>query len=413
MNTPNPTHWLGRLLDMIEQRLWVCSINYNLFLATSSTTKASPQSVITAKAQLSGAVANRERIRERIVSPIDIEPQEFHIPSIASQAEFGNKGPVFERLPEMLQQWCRAGRRAYSPAPDLQKFLEIASVGGMHWKDICFPFPSFAIKLSIPLIMAENGQETSIDTILVSNKDNVLQILAIGSDVERSKIIAPQFIREVDRLAKDRKWNKVRRAMMTMKIKDLYCPSAMGFWVPLEWEKPIGDLAHEDVEIARCEQRRSGEIVAGMLNGDVYVPAKSKETIPDNCLLMVRIVVGLCFHLETLRSQTDASASAWVPSGSPVVEWRSVGDAAELCEIYASHKLSPLEERAHTEIRRLGPREAHKALSIHGRSAHWRRPPGKGSDPTCPKSVYVRWTIVGAKNLDAGTMPVGTESIVP
>ena len=409
----NPTHWLGRLLQVIEQRLWVCSVNYNLFLATTPITTVSIQAITTAKAQLSGAVINRERMRERIISPTDIEPQEFYIPPIASQAEFGNKGTAFERLPEMLQQWCRSGRRAYSPTPDLQKFLEIASVGEMHWKDILFPFPSFAIKLPIPIMLREGPKGELIDTVLVSTKDNMLSIMAIGADTERSKVFAPSFTNEVDRLVKQRKWNKVRRAMNTIKTKDLYSPSVICFWMPLEWESPINDIAHEDIAVIPCGQIQAGEVAANMMTDKTAPLIKDKGTIPDDALLLVRIVVGLCLHLDMLRTRPDPNMTpTWTPSGSKVVEWVSVGDSTELCELHTSHELSPLEKEAHIVIRRVGLSEALKVLAIHGRSAHWRRPPRKGSDPTCPKSVYVRWTLVGAKNLDTGTMPVGTESKV-
>jgi len=71
-------------------------------------------------------------------------------------------------------------------------------------------------------MLREGSMEEPIDTVLVSTKDNMLSILAIGADIERSKVFASSFIGEIDRLVRQRKWNKVRRAMNTIKTKDLY-----------------------------------------------------------------------------------------------------------------------------------------------------------------------------------------------
>jgi len=32
------------------------------------------------------------------------------------------------------------------------------------------------------------------------------------------------------------------------------------FWMPLEWESPINDIAHEDIAVIPCGQMRVGEI---------------------------------------------------------------------------------------------------------------------------------------------------------
>ena len=225
----NPVHRLGRFLQIMEQRLWLCAKSFTCFRAT-----ASPAAFLETNAaemavkQMKGAVQNREKLRERIMSATDIDPSEFNIPAGASLGEFGGKGLIFSRYPTLLQDWCRAGRKAYSLSADLQKFLEIAALSRMRWKDVTFPFPSFAIRLAVPIMIKESGGEQAIDTVLVSKRGTTLSVLAIGDDVERTKLFSAPFMAAVDQFEKRARWNKVRREL-NGKIgkKDLYVPAAM------------------------------------------------------------------------------------------------------------------------------------------------------------------------------------------
>jgi hypothetical protein len=52
-------------------------------------------------------------------------------------------------------------------------------------------------------------------------------------------------------------------------------------------------------------------------------------------------------------------------------------------------------------------RQARFELSCPFREGHWRRPPGKGDDPTAPRTVHVRPCIVRRDRLpkDGGLLP--------
>lgn len=83
---------------------------------------------------------------------------------------------------------------------------------------------------------------------------------------------------------------------------------------------------------------------------------------------------------------------------------------ADVCTVSSIYRLTPEERKLIGDhaVSRRGTVE----LCAHFRRGHWRRPPGKGDDPTAEKTVWVRPTLVCRDRLAAGSMPGGNRTDV-
>lgn len=125
--------------------------------------------------------------------------------------------------------------------------------------------------------------------------------------------------------------------------------------------------------------------------------------------IAARIVAGLCLYLTTLPTRTS-HRSEWRPADSLAKrpDPRAITTGAEVCLVSSVYELTAQEREV---IERVGPRGYYE-LCCHFRRGTWRRKPGFGQDPTAPKVVHVRPTIVRKDRLPEGAVPGGSANIL-
>lgn len=117
-------------------------------------------------------------------------------------------------------------------------------------------------------------------------------------------------------------------------------------------------------------------------------------------------------HLDLAKTGGSGKVSVSTPNPDFTIDEKAVTDGAEIFSVQCEHTLSEHEYHIHALMREKGITGAMRELGSHFRSAHWRRPPGKGDDPEASKTVKVRWTLVNEKRLPEKASPRGTCTVV-
>ena len=120
----------------------------------------------------------------------------------------------------------------------------------------------------------------------------------------------------------------------------------------------------------------------------------------------MRIVLGLCLYLNTLEGRSTKRVN-------PMPKWerahstdpRTLLVESEVLTVTGENILSSDDQRFYSLMKEKGLSVALKEMGVHFRSAHWRRPPGKGDDRTAPKTVRVRSCYVRPDRLPPEGLP--------
>jgi hypothetical protein len=118
-----------------------------------------------------------------------------------------------------------------------------------------------------------------------------------------------------------------------------------------------------------------------------------------------RIVIGLLMYLSSLPSQSP-HVSDWVPPQRGTADPSAIYDGMEVCHVRSTHTLTTT-ERAVVDNGRTG-----RELAAHWRKGYWRRPLGKGNDPTAEKTVWIKPVLVREDRLEDGALPGGATTIL-
>jgi hypothetical protein len=123
-----------------------------------------------------------------------------------------------------------------------------------------------------------------------------------------------------------------------------------------------------------------------------------------------RIVFGLCQYVAAAR--TANATEVWRPVRKGSAKGHaSITDEAEVCMVQSHHNFT-VEEKAVIHGIICGGGNIAKQISAHFRIGHWRRPPGKGNDPSYPKTVWVRPTLVLRGDLEGPGLPGGSIQMI-
>lgn len=318
-------------------------------------------------------------------------------------------GSFLVYLPLAIWSWTRSSRRVYHLSEELQHLLHITSLDGVTWGDVSWPFASFGIMLDSPI---PDNKGNRYDFILVSNE--------IDSEDNRRKIGIRLFNVEYDNwrflprdeqnkilLAADRKqWDKVR--LWIEKVSERSQSVTSG-----EKEGIECSVFHIDPE------QHASALITDTIVADLVELSEQKWL--DDTLgrqqanlshwdVAARLVVGLCLYLKMLPQDSE-HVSPWKKVERKMsLDPLAVTKEAEVCTITSIHKLTQ-EEHELISGSVVSARAYHE-LRAHFRQGHWRRKPGAGNDPTAPKVVMVRPTIVRRDRLQSGALPGGTEQIL-
>ncbi|MEI8328332.1 MAG: hypothetical protein WCG02_04340 [Candidatus Taylorbacteria bacterium] len=345
-----------------------------------------------------GAVVNWRDLRKAILTSKKngFNLERFTIPDEVISNEF-NHGGTYQYIPAMVHSWSHSSRRVYSLSETLQKTLEMTSVGRVTWDDIHPPFPCFAVSLPIPITWKFGN---NIDTIIVEFSGKALSMIAIGNEMDAVKFLGKKLTERLDDALRHSRTGKLEKLLKEVR-EDRFNYIPQNQMISTGIVGPVRDTVLPQSADHLLVYERDEQFAADDSFLELWMP-------------VYRIVLGLCLHLELSdrKTMTTTSASGWTPVDKPTIDRRAIIDGAQLCSVDHETKLTADEEGIFVLIRKKGAAAASRELSSHFRSAYWRRPPGMGEDPSAPKSVRVRWTIVNERRLPEDALPPGTQADV-
>jgi hypothetical protein len=298
-------------------------------------------------------------------------------------------------LPSALHGWTVSSRRSFALSDDLQLMLMATSLERMCWSDIKWPFSSFFVELSVPLIHRNN----SFDGILVYRATDIggdgHLLILFSRQFDEHVFISQLRRQEMLNLQRRGKWDKLTR--LVLQIKD-----RIGSVAPLQI---VGSAHSNDLRDipTLISKRYEREVAEGGRSGDMIDFMSVVESA-------YRIVFGLCQYVASAKEAGVVEKWQRVPKAK-AQGYASITDEADVCAVVGHHNFSFEEKTKVKEIIRSGG-DISKAISAHFRIGHWRRPPGKGNDANYPKTVWVRPTLVLGRDLGAIGLPGGSKQAV-
>lgn len=377
----------------LEQMLQVWEDTFFIFWASAKALVGLGQP---APVPLAGPVVHAPEFRKHL---LDREASEFDTQRFIGPPELyrliqGTAGSSLTVLPQFLKGWTQHSRRVFHVSPDLQVLLGHTTLKGVQWSDVHWPFDSFVVSLETPIIDAGGH---AYDCVLFSkiedfvSKEKMLGFLLFSSEFETVKIIS--------------KFDKSQLGEWLRKGKYLQVASR------IRHVANTGHQAHASCFFVRAEgnswsvSETSEKNTIGYDEEDQLI--NGKDYPHPEWGITARLVVGLVLYLATLPSGSP-HYTPWVKVRSGKPDPRSITSEADIFSVSTNFVLTAEENELVREFKKKGNYE----LCAHFRIGHWRRPPGKGSDPTAAKTVWVRPTLVRADRLGPNEVPGGATSVL-
>jgi hypothetical protein len=277
-------------------------------------------------------------------------------------------------------------RRVYKLSKETQKVLEHTKLDGITWEDFKLPFECFGIELADPL---SNPFGVSSDFILVSQTE--LTSLSRGPERKDIHIIGlTEDLRSFNRKSKfvdaaavesvpSRKEMKKELVLLQQGMRRFIRPDAYRTVVPegklSKYLTELPENVEEELSISQDDR-------------------------------MLRIVLGLSLYLESLSPNSKAISASEVKIFLSGKDKSAIIDPAEVLRV---NTVSPLTRDEKIFLGLEGTKEQRREIQMccHWRAGHWRRPPGKGSDPSFPKTVHIPPTLVRRDRLPENALPGG------
>ncbi len=378
-------HRLEQALRYWEDACFIKSMMARAYLAVS------PESKEAREVPLEGPIVNAPRFREHLLQSNSVE---LDAESFMGDKELMNTILGWIRpIPFHLFHWCKFSRRVFHIDESLQLMLEATGLGDIRWKDLVFPFDSFAITLDIPI--EGNQRVPTGDCLLVTRipaevGPTVLTMLLLSPLLGTRRFLSGDDKERIRRLFKLQKWPRLWKAFEAYENQQKFAASLITL-----------DLS----AISECLVVDS---VATLLNQSQYtkrqlVGAGQEEfQQPEE---MIRLLVGLCMYLEGLGS-VNPHKSAWTRlAKSDQLDRRAISNPAQVCSVTLDYDLLTPEER---DVLSKDPaaRRAYKAMGFHWRRKHKRRPPR--SAPDAEKTIPVKACRVRADRDPENAIAAGT-----
>ena len=341
-----------------------------------------------------GAIQNAHRFRDFLIqmgnSPSGLTVSDF-APPIGHEMD-GNR-EALGAMPLIMSTWCFHSRRIYCIDAGLQELLQATSLTGILWSDVEFPFTSFAVQLARPITESEYG--LNHDLLIVSLYELAgTQVLDIWL-VPTAKV-GPLFSdsrEDLEQLAERQQWDRL--------LERLRGPiSRLPDYSIRRWYGPKDTLLPKLVSDTLAHWSALATSVAN----DYYCEHQHLNSI------VMRLVAGLPLYLKSLPPGSPHVSPPTKPFRSGLPDRKVITNRWEVCNVTSVIPLTR-EERVFYGIEgnQEEQRQAKYELSCHFREGHWRRPPGRGDDPTAPRTVHVRPCIVRRDRLPKdGGLPAGT-----
>lgn len=292
--------------------------------------------------------------------------------------------------------WCLHSRRIYHVSADLLALLQATSLERVKWEDVTLPFSSFAISLGKPIVDSDGD---AFDYILVSSLQD--------KNSESTYIDFRFFAAECDHYIPLTEANRRNIEQRIKRGERTHVYKLVNRFLT-KTERVFGSR----FEITAESREESVTTTAERVYADCKTGPVKFDSDPryvwDN---MVRIVVGLCLYMKTLPSPSPHRSEWRKAPRSEIADPRSITSEAEICTVTSCYVLNRTEK---VLLGLEGDEHERKQyeLTCHFREGHWRRAPGTGHDPTAPKIVHVRPTIVRRDKLQEGQLPAGTTAVL-
>jgi len=349
-----------------------------------------------ARESLSGSLVNWRNIRKALLSRKPLDKKAFSITDYAL-GKFFDSSAVYTYVPEIMSLWSRTSRRIYCPTPDMQRSLELTSLGKVSWNDIHPPFPSFGLVLPLP-ISWQHGEAVrpDIDFIYVQFEANKVLIMTLGKDFDTRLYLPEKRSAAMSQALKAGDLTGLARMSAELSVRYYGTPAIHFMIMGKDSLEPIADELDEEIMTLVTEDGKQ---------------SKKEEVMPDYWKLIVRIVAGLCLHLETSSKERVTAprvkTSKWAGLAPLMRGAKMVTAESQVCSIDTVRPLSPVEREMHGLLRNAGSKAV--SMSVHFRSAHWRKKAGTAKDPKAPKCVHVDWAIVNEHHLNGESgLPMGS-----
>ncbi len=311
-------------------------------------------------------------------------------------------GPLISPLhsfPVSLNEWSRNSRRVFHLTEELLTLLSLTSLDGVRWSEVHWPFESFLVTLDQPLV-DDNG--TSFDAILLYRL-HTTEGSSVGFQLYSSNLEAYRPLTFDDR----ERINKFLARGVNGPLKK--ASGKITGWFKANKEIPISLYIVLPLGVEDCLVTDSYRALYDKL-GYAYTGVREDGSANPVIDAAIRIVVGLCLYLATIRSEGGEQQSSWegIPREESKKDPRAVTREAKVCWVSSKYRLS----REESDVIESFRGRAHVSMCAHWRRGHWRRSPGQGNNPDAPKHVWVRPALVRKDRLKPGELPGGSIALV-
>ncbi len=300
----------------------------------------------------------------------------------------------WSEVPDFIWHWNAFSRRNYHLEGDLSLRLAATSLDGVTWRDLLLPFDTFSISLAEPLVLrtvaSDPNSERICDLIVVKRQGGDLHFLGFDSRYSGFSAWDPELEQRLQR-ALDRFRRKGRS-------RDSHTANSL-----LQQRTNILSMFVQPAHFCTTYGPKNGLIFSEDGQG-AHDPSRYNPL----ARAVFRMVIGMTLYLQLLAKNGPSGSPPWEPP-PPTPDPGAITNGAQICSIRGRRLLDPeLREAIIRGFRDGEPIE----MCTHFRCGHWRRPPGRGNDPSAPKSVLVDPTLIRADRRVAGSVVGGNQTDV-
>lgn len=351
----------------------------------------------------SPALDNYDKLRSYLLSVHQRDPSlsridEFQWPEplTESAAQDDLAIGLLQMVPHELARWSLCSRRVYHVSEELQAVLTATDFGDLTWNDVPLPHDSYAVQLERPIQLA--GGDTS-SLLLLS----------------RFEASSPEDIRFTIRIIGDssasfrRNDSRAEKKFASLLQKGKIPESCSVIEQQINSVRLFGSnykMANDHVSISI--QKVLNENAMNGVGTKVFFDESGAKEGDINLSLSVfdqaaRILLGLAFYFKTLTNR-ESKPSDW----RGVKNWgrpdhRVVTHHSKICHVKCHYVLSDIERT----FLGLGDHTGQFDMSWKFVRGYWRRPAGKGNDPSAIKTVHVRPYMIRRDRMPNNGLPGG------
>lgn len=313
---------------------------------------------------------------------------------IALEIAGGRASPEFNasvrwyeyHFPYYLGKWNAHSRRIYHLPQDLVLMLQATSLRGHTYRDLRYPMSSFGLALETPIV-SDVGQE--LDFLLLCGEQNPEALYGFSNKLRSWK--------PTD-LSLRSKINKAFRSSNQARFKSLIRKPLLksnrfaDLWMSSSW------LDHNDSSLD-IDIEDDFESASRLETRDKSMDWTDK---------LFRVVLGFAFYLQAFEDSHKGLVrripAEELPRPDSPHPGESIASPEDIFKVQSIFELSAEEREGLTNF---FAGKGGWEVNTHFREGHWRRPPGEGHNPSTPKTVWVRPTMVRRDRLAEGTLPMG------